>query len=42
MHAAIVFGGGVALVVFWVLFGSLLAPKGETASTVPSARPATA
>jgi POT family proton-dependent oligopeptide transporter len=42
MHAAIVFGGGVALIVFWVLFGSLLAPKGETAPTVPAARPATA
>jgi proton-dependent oligopeptide transporter, POT family len=42
MHAAIVFGGGVALVVFWVLFGALLAPKGEGPSTAPAARPAAA
>ena len=43
MHAAIVFGGGVALVVFWMLFGSLLAPKGEGPSTAPAApRPAAA
>jgi POT family proton-dependent oligopeptide transporter len=42
MHAAIVFGGGVALVVFWALFGSLLAPKGETPSIVPAPRPAAA
>ena len=42
MHAAIVFGGGVALVVFWLLFGSLLAPKGEGSSAVPEPRPAAA
>ena len=42
MHAAIVFGGGVALVVFWLLFGSLLAPKGEGSSVVPEPRPAAA
>src|SRR6185503_19486176 len=42
MHAAIVFGGGVALVVFWALFGSLLAPKGERSSIVPAPRPAAA
>jgi len=42
MHAAIVFGGGVALVVFWALFGSLLAPKGERPSIVPAPRPAAA
>jgi hypothetical protein len=42
MHAAIVLGGGVALVVFWALFGTLLAPKGEGLTTVPAARPATA
>jgi hypothetical protein len=42
MHAAIVFGGGVALVVFWLLFGHLLAPQGEAAPTVPTARPAAA
>jgi POT family proton-dependent oligopeptide transporter len=42
MHAAIVLGGGVALVVFWLLFGALLAPKGEGSSPVPAARPAAA
>ena len=42
MHAAIVFGGGVALVVVWLLFGALLAPKGEGPATVPAARPAAA
>jgi POT family proton-dependent oligopeptide transporter len=42
MHAAIVLGGGLALVVFWLLFGSLLAPKGEDPSTLRAARPAAA
>jgi POT family proton-dependent oligopeptide transporter len=42
MHAAIVFGGAVALIAFWVLFGSLLAPKAESPSTSPVARPAAA
>ena len=42
MHAAIVFGGAVALVVFAVLFGKLLAPKAEDAATPPAAQPAPA
>jgi POT family proton-dependent oligopeptide transporter len=42
MHAAIVFGGAVALIVFWASFGALLAPKGESAPTTPVARPAAA
>jgi POT family proton-dependent oligopeptide transporter len=42
MHAAIVFGGGVALVVIGLLFGHLLAPKGEATPTVSAARPAAA
>ena len=42
MHAAIVLGGGVALVVFWLSFGPLLAPKGDGSSAVPEARPAAA
>jgi len=42
MHAAIVFGGGVALIVVWLLFGALLAPKAEGPATVPAARPAAA
>jgi POT family proton-dependent oligopeptide transporter len=33
MHAAIVLGGAVALVVFAVLFGTLLAPKAEDSAT---------
>ena len=42
MHAAIVLGGAVALVVFAVLFGKLLAPKAEDAATPPAAQPAPA
>ncbi|HVJ30900.1 MAG TPA: MFS transporter, partial [Gammaproteobacteria bacterium] len=42
MHAAIVLGGGVALVVFWLLFGTLLAPKSDRPSTLAAARPAAA
>jgi proton-dependent oligopeptide transporter, POT family len=42
MHAAIVFGGAVVLVVFWLLFGALLAPKGEGPSPEPAPRPAAA
>ena len=37
MHAAIVFGGAVALVLFALLFGKLLAPKVEDAATSPAA-----
>jgi POT family proton-dependent oligopeptide transporter len=42
MHAAIVAGGAVALVVFAVLFGKLLAPKAEDAATASALRPAPA
>jgi proton-dependent oligopeptide transporter, POT family len=40
MHAAIVFSGAVALVVFAVLFGRLLAPKAEDTATPSAAQPA--
>ena len=39
MHAAIVLGGAVALVVFAVLFGTLLAPKAEDSATPRAAQP---
>jgi POT family proton-dependent oligopeptide transporter len=39
MHAAIVLGGAVALVVFAVLFGSLLAPKAEESAAPRAAQP---
>jgi POT family proton-dependent oligopeptide transporter len=42
MHAAIVLGGAVALVVFAVSFGKLLAPKGEDTATRRAAQPAVA
>jgi POT family proton-dependent oligopeptide transporter len=42
MHAAIVFGGALALVVFAVLFDKLLAPKAEDIATPPAAQPAPA
>ncbi|HUQ51042.1 MAG TPA: oligopeptide:H+ symporter [Gammaproteobacteria bacterium] len=42
MHAAIVFGGALALVVFAVLFGKLLAPTGDEAPTPAAAHPAAA
>jgi proton-dependent oligopeptide transporter, POT family len=42
MHAAIVLGGAVALVVFAVLFGKLLAPQAEDAASPPAAQPAPA
>jgi POT family proton-dependent oligopeptide transporter len=42
MHAAIVAGGAVALVVFAVVFGKLLAPKAEDTATAPAAQPAPA
>lgn len=42
MHAAIVFGGAVALVVFAALFGKLLAPKGKDTATARAAQPAPA
>lgn len=42
MHAAIVFGGAVALVAFWLVFGALLAPNGDAPAAVPAARPAAA
>jgi proton-dependent oligopeptide transporter, POT family len=42
MHAAIVFAGAVALVVFAVLFGKLLAPNAEDTATPPAAQPAPA
>jgi POT family proton-dependent oligopeptide transporter len=42
LHAAIVFGGAVALVVFAVLFGKLLAPKAEDIATPPARQPAPA
>ena len=38
MHAAIVLGGAVALVVFAVLFGKLLAPKVDDTATSPAAQ----
>jgi POT family proton-dependent oligopeptide transporter len=42
MHAAIVSGGAVALVMFAVVFGKLLAPKAEDTATRPAAQPAPA
>lgn len=39
MHAAIVLGGAVALVVFAVLFGSLLAPKAEDSAPLRAVQP---
>jgi hypothetical protein len=39
MHAAIVFGGAVALALFAVLFGKLLAPNADNAGTSPAAQP---
>ena len=42
MHAAIVFGGAVALVVFALAFGKLLAPKAEDKATRTAAQPAPA
>lgn len=42
MHAAIVFGGAVGLVVFAFLFDKLLAPKAEGIATSPAAQPAPA
>ena len=42
MHAAIVFGGALALVVFAVLFDKLLAPKAEDIVTPLAAQPAPA
>jgi POT family proton-dependent oligopeptide transporter len=42
MHATIVAGGAVGLVVFAVLFGRLLAPKAEDAATPSAAQPAPA
>ena len=42
MHAAIVFGGALALVVFAFLFDKLLAPKAEDIATPPAAQPAPA
>jgi len=42
MHAAIVFGGAVALVVFAVLFDKLLAPKAEDTAAPPAVQPAPA
>ena len=39
MHAAIVFGGAVALGLFAVLFGKLLAPNADNAGTSPAAQP---
>ena len=38
MHAAIVLGGAVALVLFAALFGKLLAPKADDAATSPAAQ----
>jgi POT family proton-dependent oligopeptide transporter len=37
MHAAIVGGGAVLLVVFALLFGKLLAPEGEPTGPAPAA-----
>jgi POT family proton-dependent oligopeptide transporter len=42
MHAAIVFGGAVALIVVAVLFGKLLAPNAEATATPPATHPAPA
>ncbi len=42
MHAAIVGAGAVALVVFAVLFGKLLAPQAADVATPPSTQPAAA
>lgn len=42
MHAAIVFGGAVGLVVFAILFDKLLAPKAEDLAKPPAAQPAPA
>jgi hypothetical protein len=42
MHAAIVFSGAVALVVFAVLFDTLLAPKAEDTAAPPAVQPAPA
>jgi POT family proton-dependent oligopeptide transporter len=42
MHAAIVFGGAVALVVFAILFDKLLTPKAEDLAKPPAAQPAPA
>ena len=39
MHAAIVFGGAVALALFAVLFGKLLAPNADNAGASPAAQP---
>ena len=36
MHAAIVFGGALALVVFAVLFGKLLTPRVDDTATSPA------
>jgi POT family proton-dependent oligopeptide transporter len=40
MHAAIIAGGAVALVVFAVLFGRVLAPKTADQTLAPAAAPA--
>ena len=39
MHAAIVLGGAVALVMFAVLFGTLLAPRADDSATPRAAQP---
>src|SRR5262245_28635923 len=39
LHAAVIAGGVVALVVFAVLFGKLLAPKADDTALRPAARP---
>jgi len=39
MHAAIVLGGAVALVVFAALFGRFLAPKVDATATPQAAQP---